>query len=304
MSVRIRIDQIPKEKYSLPGNAACQGCPHLIGLKILGKVFRGELTLVVPAGCTSIIPGYHPYSSLDMRVIHVPFASAAAVAGGISRAFKIRGEELGPVVVWAGDGATFDIGFATLSGSAVRDDNIIYIVSDNEAYMNTGIQASGSTTYGARTTTTPVLGKRDKKKEIDLIMLMHKIPYVATASVAFPLDLYEKLVRASKIKGFRFIHLHSPCPPGWRFDDDKTVEVARLAVETGAWILFEFAEGRLTISPNSRPYIDKSRRRPLKQYLELQGRFRGVTEEDIKIIEEMIDENWRIIEFLSRIYST
>jgi len=298
MSIRIRIDQIPKESYSLPGNAACQGCPHLIGLKIVGKVFRGEATLVIPAGCSSIIPGYHPYTSLDMRVVHVPFASAPAVAGGISRALKIRGENMGPVIVWAGDGATFDIGFASLSGSAVRDDDIIYIVSDNEAYMNTGVQASGSTTYGARTTTTPILGKRDRKKEIDLIMLMHKIRYVATASVAYPLDFYEKLLRASQIKGFRFIHLHSPCPPGWRFDDDKTVEIARLAVETGAWILFEYIDGRLEISPSSRPYRDKSRRKPLKEYLNAQGRFKGITEEDVKIIEEMIDQNWRLIENL------
>jgi len=301
MSIRVRIDQIPKERYSLPGNAACQGCPHLIGLKIVGKVFRGEATLVIPAGCSSIIPGYHPYTSLNMRVIHVPFASAPAVAGGISRALKVRGEDAGPVIVWAGDGATFDIGFATLSGSAVREDDIIYIVSDNEAYMNTGVQASGSTTYGAKTTTTPILGKRDKRKEIDLIMLMHKIPYVATASVAYPLDFYEKLLRASEIRGFRFIHLHSPCPPGWRFDDSETVDIARLAVETGAWILFEYDRGRLTISPSSRPYADRSRRKPLKQYLERQGRFAGISEEDVKIIEEMIDNNWRILVELEKI---
>lgn len=303
MSVRVRLDQIPKEKYSLPGNAACPGCPHMIGLKIVGKAFRGEATLVIPAGCSSIVPGYHPYTSLDMRVIHVPFASAPAVATGISRALKIRGEDIGPVIVWAGDGATFDIGFATLSGSAVRDEDIIYIVSDNEAYMNTGVQASGSTMYGARTTTTPILGKKDRRKEIDLIMLMHKIPYVATASIAYPLDFYEKLLKASKIKGFRFIHLFSPCPPGWRFDDSKTVEIARLAVETGAWILFEYAEGKLTISPPSRIYADKSKRKPLREYLELQGRFKGISEEDLKIIEEMIDENWRVLETLSKIYS-
>ena len=207
------------------------------------------------------------------------------------------------VVVWSGDGAAADIGFATLSAAAVRNDDILVIVSDNEAYMNTGVQASGTTMWRALTTTSPVVGKTEERKDLALLMLMHRIPYVATASIAYPTDFAAKLERAARVKGFRFIHLHSPCPPGWRFDSDKTVHVAKLAIEAGAWILWEYSDGRLTISSTSKPYADKAKRKPLAEYLKLQGRFAHLGEEDIKAIEEKIEANWRLIKELERIYS-
>ncbi|HDI02020.1 MAG TPA: pyruvate synthase subunit beta, partial [Ignisphaera sp.] len=240
-------------KGVMSGNAACMGCPHNIGLRVLGRVLGERAILVVPAGCTSIIAGFWPREGLDIPLLHVPFASAGAVASGVKVALEKKGKD-GIVVVWSGDGGAADIGFATLSGAAIRNEDILVIVSDNEAYMNTGIQASGTTTWKALTTTSPIKGKTEEKKDIALIMLFHKVPYVATASVGYPLDFAQKLKKASQIKGFKLIHLHSPCPPGWRFDADKTVIMAKLAVETGAWILWEYENGKFRISPFSRPY--------------------------------------------------
>jgi len=283
------------------GNPACMGCPHNIGLKILGQTLGDEAVLVVPAGCTSIIAGNWPKEGIDMPIVHVPFASAAAVASGLARAYETLGKR-SIVVVWSGDGGAADIGFATLSGAAIRNENILVVVSDNEAYMNTGIQASGTTTWRALTTTSPVVGKTEEKKDLSLLMLMHKVPYVATASVGYPLDFASKLKKAASIEGFKFIHLHAPCPPGWRFDADKTVEIAKLAVETGAWILWEYEKGAFRVNPFSRPYADKSRRKPLKEYLQLQGRFRHLTDKDVALIEAKIDENWKLILALEQIF--
>ncbi|MCS7107035.1 MAG: 3-methyl-2-oxobutanoate dehydrogenase subunit beta [Acidilobaceae archaeon] len=286
----------------MPGNPACAGCPHTIGLRVMGRVLGDKAVLVVPAGCTSIISGFYPRSSLSFPLLHVPFASAAAVASGLRASMDARGEE-GVVVVWSGDGGAADIGLATLSGAAVRNEDILVVVSDNEAYMNTGIQASGTTPWKALTTTSPVLGKSEERKDIALLMLFHKAPYVATASVAYPIDFAEKLERALKVKGFKLIHLHSPCPPGWRFDAGKTVEVAKLAVETGAWILWEYMEGSFRISPQSKPFVQKERRKPLAEYLKLQGRFSHLRPEDVIEIEKKMEESWRLVVELEKFYS-
>lgn len=286
----INIKDLPKEKFVLPGDAACPGCPENMGLRFVGMALGNKAILVIPAGCTSIIQGLAPGSGLRFPILNVPFASSDSVAAGLSSAKKILGEDA-VVVVWAGDGGTADIGFATLSGAAERNDDLIHICVDNEAYMNTGIQRSSQTPLGAWTTTT-WLGKRERKKDLPLIMLMHKIPYVATASVAYPLDFIEKLRRASSIKGFKYIHLHAPCPVGWRFDPAYTVAVAKLAVETGMWILFEAEGGKVSISPPSKPYADKNRRKPIKEYLAMQGRFRNVTEELLTELEKQVDDNW------------
>jgi len=290
-----------KRKGVVPGNPACMGCPHTLGLKILGKVLGDRAVLVVPAGCTSIIAGVYPRAGINMPVLHVPFASAGAVASGIAAAYDMIGRD-GVVVVWSGDGGAADIGFATLSGAAIRNENILVIVSDNEAYMNTGIQASGTTSWRARTTTTPIYGKTEEKKDLALLMLLHRVPYVATASVGYPTDFAEKLENAAAIRGFRFIHLLSPCPPGWRFDADKTAHVAKLAVETGAWILWEYINGRFRISPMSRPYADPRRRKPIEEYLRLQGRFSHVKPEDVEFIKRRIEENWRLVKELEAFY--
>lgn len=290
-----------RTKFIMPGTAACPGCPLQIGMRQLAMALDGKFVMVIPAGCSSVIPGSAPYTAYTVPVLHVPFASSPAVASGIVRAVRQRGGNNGPVVVWAGDGATADIGFATLSGAAYRNEDILYIMADNEAYMNTGIQASGTTPWMAWTTTSP-RGKTEDKKDVALIMLMHKVPYVATASIAYPMDFIDKVRRAMQVKGFKFIHLHAPCPPGWKMDDAYTIRAARLAVETGAWILWEYNQGKLTISPPSLPYKDKSRRKPLEEYIKIQGRFAHLKPEDIKIMEEKIDRQWDLILKLAEIF--
>ncbi|WP_084019866.1 3-methyl-2-oxobutanoate dehydrogenase subunit beta [Vulcanisaeta thermophila] len=289
-----------RTKFIMPGTAACPGCPLQVGMRQLAMALDGKMVMVIPAGCSSVIPGTAPNTAYTWPTLHVPFASSPAVASGLVRALRQRGVD-GPVVVWAGDGGTADIGFATLSGAAYRNDDVLYIMADNEAYMNTGIQASGTTPWMAWTTTSPS-GKTEERKEVDLIMLMHKIPYVATASIAFPMDFIDKVRRAVSIRGFKFIHLHTPCPPGWKMDDSYTIRAARLAVETGAWILWEYNQGRLTISPPSIPYKDKSRRRPLEEYLKIQGRFAHLKPEDVKAMEERIDKQWDLILKLAEIF--
>ncbi|MEM0001440.1 MAG: 3-methyl-2-oxobutanoate dehydrogenase subunit beta [Desulfurococcaceae archaeon] len=283
----------------LPGDAACPGCPIPIALKVVSAVFGEKAILVIPACCTSVILGTYPGQAIKASVVHVPFASAAAVASGVSQALRSRGIKDAYVIAWAGDGGTADIGMAALSGAAERNEDIIYIMYDNEAYMNTGIQRSSSTPKGAWTTTTPT-GKIENKKDVARILIAHGVPYVATSSIGYPHDLYSKLQRAKNIEGFRFIHVHAPCPPGWRFEPQYTVRVAKLAVETGLWILYEYHNGKLTLSGPSRPYIDPAKRKPVEEYIKLQGRFRAVTEDLINEIKKYVDENWHWIKKMSQ----
>ncbi len=275
-----------------PGDAACPGCPIPMGWKVLSAVFGEKMILVIPASCSSVVVGAYPGNSLRASVVHTAFASAAAVASGITEALRRRGINDVQVIAWAGDGGTADIGMASLSGAAERNHDFIYIMYDNEAYMNTGIQRSSSTPYGAWTTTTPIIGKTEHKKDVAKIMIAHGIPYVATASVAYPHDFYGKLQRAKRIRGFKFIHLHAPCPVGWRFDPKYTVRIAKLAVETGLWILYEYYDGKLRLSGPSRPYMDPSKRKPVEEYLKLQGRFKRLTPEKIEEIKKYVDWNW------------
>jgi len=297
MGMRDLFKIIPKEEYLLPGNPSCPGCPASLGLRYVLKALNGKAILVIPACCTSIIIGPYPHSSVKVPVLNIAFAAAAAAATGISEALELRGISDVHVVVWAGDGGTSDIGLQALSGAAERGNNIIYICYDNEAYMNTGIQRSGLTPYGAWTTTT-IKGKRELKKDMPMIVAMHKVPYVATASVGFPVDLYQKVKKASRYRGFKYIHLLAPCPHGWRFPADKTVEVAKLAVKTGVWPLYEIEEGRFRLTGPSSSLTDPSRRLPVIEYLRVQGRFRHLSEKDVKDIQRFVDEMWRRIEEL------
>jgi Pyruvate:ferredoxin oxidoreductase and related 2-oxoacid:ferredoxin oxidoreductases, beta subunit len=289
----IRIDLLPKTKYVVPGNSACAGCGMMIGLKVLGMALGEEAVLSIPASCASVVQGLGPKSGVALPILNVPFASAASVATGISEAFRQLGVK-GQAVVWAGDGGTADIGFAAVSAAAERNSDVLYIMYDNEAYMNTGIQRSSETPKGAWTTTTPT-GKREAKKDVALILLAHGVPYVATANIAYPQDFYRKIKRASEIRGFKFIHLFAPCPPGWLFDPSLTVEVARKAVETGVFILWEYDNGELKLNPPSSALVDKSRRKPLVEYLKLQGRYAHLSEDQIKQMEEEIDRRWQFL---------
>jgi pyruvate ferredoxin oxidoreductase beta subunit len=219
------------------------------------------------------------------------FETTAATASGVVAALKSQGREDITVVGWAGDGGTADIGIQALSGAAERETNFIYICYDNEAYGNTGLQRSGATPYGAWTTTTPS-GKKERKKDMPMIMAAHRIPYVATACPSYPIDFVNKLRRAKEIKGTKYIHVLAPCPTGWRYDTAKSVEMGRLAVTTGMWALYEIENGKFKLNSPSDRLIDKAKRKPVKEYLVLQERFRGLSDTDVEKIQKWLDEDW------------
>jgi pyruvate ferredoxin oxidoreductase beta subunit len=287
----VTIKEFPKEEYLLKGHAACAGCGPSIALRLLFKALGNKVIMVVPACCTTVIQGPYPFTSFAVPLQNMLFEATGATCSGIVAALKIRGLDDITVVGWAGDGGTVDIGIQALSGAAERETNFIYICYDNEAYGNTGLQRSGATPYGAWTTTTPT-GKKERKKDMPLIMAAHKIPYVATACPSYPVDFVNKLRKAREIKGTKYIHVLTPCPTGWRYDTSKTVEIGRLAVQTGIWALYEIESGRFRLNSPSDRLVDKSKRKPVKEYLAVQDRFRHLTEADIEKIQMWVDEDW------------
>jgi len=287
----VSIKELSKEEYLLKGHIACAGCGPAIALRLLFKALGNKLILVVPACCSSVIPGPYPYTSFAVPVQNMLFEATGATASGVVAALRRRGVKDVTVVGWAGDGGTFDIGIQALSGAAERGTDFIYICYDNEAYGNTGIQRSGATPYGAWTTTTPT-GKKERKKDMAFIIAAHRIPYVATACPSYPMDFIKKLRKAKEIKGTKFIHILAPCTTAWRYDTSKTVEIGRLAVQTGMWALFEIEYGKFKLNPPSSQLIDKAKRKPVNAYLTSQGRFRKLTEDDIKKIQKWVDEDW------------
>jgi len=287
----VKLKELPREEYLLRGHAACAGCGAALALRHTLKALGRRSILVIPACCTSIIQGPYPKTAVRVPLFNIVFAAAAAAAAGISAGLEALGVEDVTVVAWAGDGGTADIGIQALSGAAERGDNILYICYDNEAYMNTGIQRSGATPLGAWTTTTPT-GKTEHKKNMPMIMMAHGIPYVATASPSYPVDLFTKVRRAMEIRGTKYIHIHAPCPTGWRYPSSKTVEVGRRAVQTGMWVLFEVDHGRFRLSRPSAPLTEKSRRRPVEEYLRMQGRFSRLTPRDVEALQAWVDESW------------
>lgn len=287
----VSIKELSKEEYLLKGHAACAGCGPSIALRLLFKALGNKLFLVVPACCTTVIQGPYPYTSFAVPLQNILFEATGATASGIAAALRIRGLEDITVVGWAGDGGTVDIGIQALSGAAERETNFIYICYDNEAYGNTGLQRSGATPYGAWTTTTPT-GKKERKKNMPFIMAAHRIPYVATACPSYPMDFVNKLRKAREMKGTKYIHVLAPCPTGWRYDSSKTVEIGRLAVQTGIWALYEIENGKFKLNFPSDRLVDKAKRKPVREYLSVQERFRHLTEADIEKIQRWVDEDW------------
>ena len=213
--------QIPREELLGSGHLACPGCGATQSMRYTLKALGEKTIIVLPACCWSIIAGPFPYSSLQVPLYHTAFETAGAAASGIKAGLEIQGDTETTVLAWAGDGGTFDIGIQALSGAAERNDDIIYICYDNEAYMNTGIQRSSATPWGAWTTTTPVRHFKNRpKKDMMMVMAAHKIPYAATACVAFPDDLVAKVKKAKGSKGPRFLHVFSPWPPGWKIPSE------------------------------------------------------------------------------------
>ena len=275
------------EDLAQPGMLSCQGCGASLAMKLALKGLGKRTVVAIPACCWTIIIGVYPYSALKVPVVHVLFETAAVSAAGIRAGLDMRGEEDVVVMAWAGDGGTFHIGIQSLSGVAERNDDILYVCYDNEAYMNTSIQRSGATPMGAWTTTTPSGAvKQEKKKDIEKIMLAHGIPYVATASVAYPDDMIKKFKKARTIKGTRFIHLLSPCPPGWRIDPAMSIRITRMATQAKVFPIYEVENGTYKINVYPEKEI------PLKEYLGTQGRFRQIPEDMITGAQERADRNW------------
>ncbi|MFQ6103355.1 MAG: 3-methyl-2-oxobutanoate dehydrogenase subunit beta [Candidatus Glassbacteria bacterium] len=279
---------IPDDELMGSGHLACAGCGATLAMRFVLKALGPKTVLTIPACCWSVIDGPMPHSCLTVPLYHTAFETAAASAAGIRAALTMKGDTETTVVAWAGDGGTFDIGIQALSACAERNEDIIYVCYDNEAYMNTGIQRSSATPWGAWTTTTPEeFPKENHKKQIVEILAAHWIPYVATASVAFPEDLVRKVKKARAIRGTRFIHILSPCPPGWRAASDMSVTLTHLAVLTRAFPLYEVEEGvryRLNYIP--------ARELPIEAYIKNQGRFKHLTNEQIEFIQKRVDLEW------------
>jgi pyruvate ferredoxin oxidoreductase beta subunit len=279
--------EIPEKEFLAPGHRACAGCGATIGVRLALKML-GENTVAISAtGCLEVVTTPYPETSWEIPWMHVAFENAAAVASGVESALKSQGNTDTTVVVFGGDGGTVDIGLQALSGAMERGHNLIYICYDNEAYMNTGIQRSGSTPYGASTTTSPhgkeSFGEDRPKKNMPMIMAAHGIPYIATASISYPEDFMKKVKKASEIEGPAYIHLQQPCTTGWGYSPEKTIEVGRLAVETGSWILYEIEEGEFKVT--YRPL----QRRAVKEYLNAQKRFKHLTDLEKERIQSHVD---------------
>ena len=274
-----------------PGNTNCGGCGMSVGLTMLGRALENEsYSLVLPACCGIVTAGAFPTTSYNVPVVASTFASSPAFASGVAAVNELNQEpddKPGHVICWAGDGGTYDIGIATLSAAAERNENLIYICYDNEIYGNTGGQRSSATPAAAKTTTTPA-GKGERKKEIIEIMAAHRIPYAATLSIAHPEDFRDKIRKALEIRGFRFFLIHSPCPTGWKTEPAETIELVRLAVRSGVFPLFEVFNGtdyRIQAEPDGTDpaqYYDKQKRFS-GQEIDLQAVKRNVQEQQSRL---------------------
>ncbi len=254
------------------GVSACAGCGLELGARCILDAIGERSTLVIPPGCAALFSGFGRETVTKVPGFQGNLENTAAYAAGIKAGYEVQGKDV-TVCGMAGDGATVDIGLQSLSGALERGDKILYICYDNEAYMNTGIQGSASTPTNAWTTTTPA-GKKGNRKNLGKIAAAHGIPYLATASVGFIEDFRKKLAKAKEATktGPAFIHLHAPCPTGWRSRPDKTIEIAKLAVTTRCWPLYEVVDGVVALTKTV------NNPKPLSDYFKLQGRFRGVTE--------------------------
>ena len=281
---------VAENEFLHSGHTACPGCGAAIAMRFFLKALGDKTMMVIPACCWSIIAGAYPQSSLQVPLIHTAFETGASVATGVRAALDMKGDTETTVVAWAGDGGTFDIGFQALSGAVERNEDIIYVCYDNEAYMNTGIQRSSSTPYGAWTTTTPRNAwKKKAKKNIMAILAAHNIPYAATASIAFPEDMMKKVEKAKKIKGTRFLHVFASCPAGWQIPSEISIKTARQAVQTRIFPLYEVFDGVSWII-NQMP--DKI---TVDEYFKSQGRFKHLAGEDLRVIQNMVDDNWKLL---------
>jgi len=275
---------IPQEEFVNPGHVACQGCGAVLAMRYALKALGKDTVVVLPACCWTIISGAFPSATLDVPLFHTAFETAASTASGVRAAIDAKGKKTN-VLAWAGDGGTADIGLQALSGAVERGENFIYVCYDNEAYMNTGIQRSSSTPYGAWTTTTPFPGKTTPKKNVVEIMVAHRISYAATANIAYPEDFVAKLKRASQIRSTKYIQIFSPCPVGWKYSSELTVRLGRLAYQSCVYPLYEVIEGKYTIKK-------PAKETPVSEYIKLQSRFKHLDKAAIDAIQKTVDYEW------------
>ncbi len=270
------------------GHAACPGCGQAISMRLVLRAVGPRAIVITVPSCVSVIAGPFPHAVANVPYYHAAFEVAAASAAGIANALKIQGKHDIPVLAFAGDGGTFDIGLQSLSGAADRNEDFIYVCFDNEGYMNTGIQVSSATPTHTWTGTTPT-GNTRRKKQIMEIMAAHRIPYAATASIGFPEDLMQKVQKALNFSGTRFIHLLSPCNTGWKIAENMAPKVSTLAVETNIFPLYEIIDGlQYQIT-----YFSKGL--AVDEYLAIQGRYAHLTSEQIESIQTATDRNWQYL---------
>ncbi len=284
---------LPEEELIERGHQACLGCGAAHAMRYLLKGLGSRTIVAIPACCWAVIPGVYPYSCMDVPLQYVAFEATGASISGIEAALRAKGKKEGTTVVgWAGDGGTLDIGIQALSGAVERGHDVKYVCYDNEAYMNTGIQRSSATPYGAWTTTTPVgttkAWKLSPKKNIVEIMVAHDIPYACTASIAYPEDLIKKAQKLKETEGPCFMHIYAPCPTGWKYPPEKTIELARLATETCVFPLYEVTNGHYKINRK----IKDEKKKDVLEYLRMQGRFRKLDEEAVQFIRDHVDFEW------------
>ncbi len=284
---------MPEKEYLLPGNRTCPGCALSLAYRHILKALEGQVIATVPASCLTVLHGMYPVTSVTVPCVNTPFASTAASATGLVAGLKALGKKGVTVLAIAGDGGTHDIGIQALSAAAERQTDFLYICYDNEGYMNTGNQRSGSTPLGAISGTTPILGKQQNQKDITSIMEAHCIPYIATANASYPLDLYEKVRKAKAIRGTKFIHVFIPCSPGWDFPFSDTIKIGRLAVETGWVVLYEIEDGVFRLTAVSESIAKRGKLKPLREYLRGQGRFKNITEEQINELQDWVNTRWK-----------
>jgi pyruvate ferredoxin oxidoreductase beta subunit len=300
-------DIAEKPDLFVSGHRACAGCVPATVMRLIMKATRGPTIVTEATGCMEVASSIYPYTSWGLPWLHTAFETAAANASGIEAALKImkkKGklkQEHVDVIALAGDGGTYDIGLQALSGAVERGHDFLFVLYDNEGYMNTGIQRSGGTPQGAATTTTPagtvVPGKLETKKPIAEIMLAHEMPYVATASPYYWRDLLTKVRKGLEVEGPAFLHVFAPCQRGWRSDPAKSMEYSKLAVETCVFPVWESVNGQCQLSVPSRLVaLAPQKKKPVTDYLQGQGRFRHLfTPQNKKLLEEIqraTDERW------------
>lgn len=286
----VKTQEYPSEEFMTAGHLACPGCGAAMAMRLALKALGNETIVIIPACCWAVIPGPFPYTNLKLPLMHTAFETTAAAAAGVRAALDIQGKDNIQVMGWAGDGGTFDIGIQALSAAAERNENIIYVCYDNEAYMNTGIQRSSATPLYAWTTTTPNEDpKIVPKKSMGKIMAAHNIPYVATTTPALPHDLIAKFKKAKDIKGTRFLHILCSCNTGWKVKSEKSVEIMRLAVESKIFPIYEIFDGEQTVINVEPKGI------PVKEYLTRQGRFKHLTNAQMEDIQKHVDHEWEML---------